>query len=112
VRVFQSLSDFYTRVVHNATMGCRPGHPLMRDILLRIAERYPDRPKRYPLPAPHFLANDCNRYTPEKRHRKPNAKQTMLVSSSSAHWRSDHNCRLRRRAWLTGGIGRDQVACV
>jgi hypothetical protein len=52
VRLFQAISPLYTRVVHNAVMGCRPGHPLMRDILLRIAERYPDRPKRYPLLGP------------------------------------------------------------
>ena len=52
MRLFQLISPLYTRVVHNAVMGCRPGHPLMRDVLLRIAERYPDRPKRYPLLGP------------------------------------------------------------
>jgi hypothetical protein len=52
VRLFQAIAPLYTRVVHNAIMGCRPGHPLMRDILLKIAERYPDRPKRYPLLGP------------------------------------------------------------
>jgi hypothetical protein len=52
VRLFQAIAPLYTRVVHNAVMGCRPGHPLMRDVLLRIAERYPDRPKRYPLLGP------------------------------------------------------------
>jgi hypothetical protein len=55
VRAFQLISPLYTRVVHNAVMGCRPGHPLMRDALLRIAERYPDRPKRYPLLGPDTL---------------------------------------------------------
>jgi hypothetical protein len=52
VRLFQAIAPLYTRVVHNAVMGCRPGHPLMRDVLLRIAERYPDRPMRYPLLGP------------------------------------------------------------
>jgi hypothetical protein len=52
IRVFQGISGLFTRAVHNATMGCRPRHPLMRDILLRIAERYPDRPQRYPLLGP------------------------------------------------------------
>jgi Glycosyltransferase sugar-binding region containing DXD motif len=52
VPIFQALSPLFVRVVHNAVMGCRPGHPLMRDVLLRIAERYPDRPKRYPLLGP------------------------------------------------------------
>ena len=55
VRLFQMISPLYVRVVHNATMGFRPGHPLMRDALLGIAERYPDRPKRYPLLGPDML---------------------------------------------------------
>jgi hypothetical protein len=64
VRLFQGLSPLYTRVVHNAVMGCRPRHPLMRDILLRIAERYPDRPKRYPLLGPDTVQDliEENRY--------------------------------------------------
>jgi hypothetical protein len=52
VALFQKLAPLYTLAVHNATMGFRPGHPLTRDILLRMAERYPDRPKRYPLLGP------------------------------------------------------------
>jgi len=55
VRLFQTLSPLYVRVVHNATMGFRPGHPLMRDTLMRIAERYPECPKRYPLLGPDTL---------------------------------------------------------
>ena len=55
VRVFQAIAPLYVRVVHNAVMGFRPGHPLMRDALLGIAERYPDRPKRYPLLGPDTL---------------------------------------------------------
>lgn len=55
VRLFQGISGLYTRVVQNATMGCRPGHPLMRDILFRIAERYPDRPRRYSLLGPDTI---------------------------------------------------------
>jgi hypothetical protein len=53
--VFQAISPLYTCVVHNAVMGCRPGYPLMRDALVRIAERYLDRPKRYPLLGPDTL---------------------------------------------------------
>jgi hypothetical protein len=55
VRLFQMISPLYVRVVHNATMGFRPGHPLMRDTLLAIAERYLDRPKRYPVLGPDTL---------------------------------------------------------
>ena len=55
VRVFQMISPLYTCVVHNAAMGCRPGHPLLRDLLLRIAERYPERLKRYPVLGPDAL---------------------------------------------------------
>jgi hypothetical protein len=55
VRVFQAIAPLYVRVVHNAVMGFRPGHPLMRDALLGIAERYLDRPKRYPLLGPDTL---------------------------------------------------------
>jgi hypothetical protein len=55
VRLFQLISPLYVRVVHNAIMGFRPGHPLMRDALLGMAERYPDRPKRYPLLGPDLL---------------------------------------------------------
>lgn len=64
VRLFQGISGLYTRVVHNATMGCRPGHPLMRDILFRIAERYPERPRRYSLLGPDTIQDliSENRY--------------------------------------------------
>src|SRR5512140_754186 len=64
VRLFQAISGLYVRVVHNAVMGCRPRHPLMRDVLLRIAERYPDRPKRYPLLGPDTVQDliEENRY--------------------------------------------------
>ena len=55
VRLFQVIAPLYLRVVHNAIMGFRPGHPLMRDSLLRIAERYPDRTKRYSLLGPDTL---------------------------------------------------------
>ncbi|HEY5282922.1 MAG TPA: glycosyltransferase [Polyangia bacterium] len=55
VRVFQAIAPLYVRVVHNAVMGFRPGHPLMRDALLCIAERYPHRPERYPLLGPDTL---------------------------------------------------------
>jgi len=55
VRLFQAIAPLYVHVVHNAIMGFRPGHPLMRDALLRIAERYPDRPKRYPLLGPDTI---------------------------------------------------------
>jgi hypothetical protein len=55
VPLFQILSPLYTRAVHNATMGFRPRHPLTRDILLRIAARYPDSPKRYSLLGPDAI---------------------------------------------------------
>jgi hypothetical protein len=55
VWVFQTISGLYTQVVHNATMGCRARHPLMRDSLLRIAERYPERPLRYSLLGPDTI---------------------------------------------------------
>ena len=55
VRLFQAIAPLYVHVVHNALMGFRPGHPLMRDALLRIAERYPDRPQRYPLLGPDTI---------------------------------------------------------
>jgi hypothetical protein len=64
VRCFQALSPLYTCVVHNATMGFRPRHPFMRDVLLRIAEKYPERPSRYPLLGPDTLQDllEENRY--------------------------------------------------
>ncbi len=49
VGLFQAVARLYTVAIHNATMGFRPRHPLMRDLLLRIAQRYPDRLKRYSL---------------------------------------------------------------
>lgn len=52
VVLFQRIAPLYRLAVHNATMGFRPRHPLTRDILLRMAQRYPDRPKRYPLLGP------------------------------------------------------------
>jgi hypothetical protein len=55
VRLFQAIAPLYVRVVHNAVMGFRPGHPLMRDALLRIAEVYPERLKRYPILGPDAL---------------------------------------------------------
>jgi hypothetical protein len=55
VGLFQLLAPLYTRAIHNATMGFRPRHPLTWDVLLRMAERYPDRPKRYPLLGPDTL---------------------------------------------------------
>ena len=55
VRLFRLLSPLYVRAVHNAVMGFRKGHPLMRDALLRIAENYPRRPLRYPLLGPDAL---------------------------------------------------------
>jgi hypothetical protein len=55
VRLFQAIAPLYVRVVHNAIMGFRPGHPLLRDALVRIALRYPDRPKRYPLLGPDTM---------------------------------------------------------
>jgi hypothetical protein len=55
VPIFQFLAPLYTRAVHNATMGFRPHHPLMWDSLLKIAERYPDRPRRYSLLGPDTL---------------------------------------------------------
>lgn len=55
VPMFQWLAPLYTRALHNATMGFRPGHALPWDILLEMAERYPDRLKRYPLLGPDTL---------------------------------------------------------
>jgi len=55
VPLFQAISGLYVRAVHNAIMGFRPRHPLMRDVLLRIAERYQDRPRRYSLLGPDAL---------------------------------------------------------
>lgn len=55
VPVFQAISGLFVRAVHNAVMGFRARHPLLRDALLRIAERYPERPKRYPLLGPDTL---------------------------------------------------------
>lgn len=49
---FQAIAPLYVRALHNAVMGFRKGHPLTRDILLRIAENYPHRPERYPLLGP------------------------------------------------------------
>jgi hypothetical protein len=65
VRVFQAISPLYVSVVHNAVMGFRQGHPLMRDVLLRIAEKYPERPSRYPLLGPDTLQDmlEENRYS-------------------------------------------------
>jgi hypothetical protein len=55
VGLFQLLAPLYRRAVHNATMGFRARHPLTRDILLRMADRYPERPGRYPLLGPDAL---------------------------------------------------------
>ena len=55
VGVFQLIAPLYRRAIHNATMGFHPRHPLTRDILLRFAERYPDRPKRYSLLGPDII---------------------------------------------------------
>ena len=55
VAAFQMLAPLYTLAVHNAAMGFRPRHPLMRDLLIRVAERYPDRPRRYSLLGPDAL---------------------------------------------------------
>ena len=55
VAVFQMLAPLYRLAVHNATMGFRPRHSLTRDILLRMAERYPQRPSRYPLLGPDTI---------------------------------------------------------
>jgi hypothetical protein len=55
VWLFQMVAPLYTRAIHNATMGFRAGHPLLADALAKIAERYPDRPKRYPLLGPDTL---------------------------------------------------------
>ena len=52
---FQAISRFFVRAVHNAVMGFRPGYPLMRDALMRMAEVYPRRPERYPLLGPDTL---------------------------------------------------------
>lgn len=49
---FQAIEGMYVRALHNAVMGFRPAHPLPRDILVTIAERYPRRPERYPLLGP------------------------------------------------------------
>jgi hypothetical protein len=64
VWLFRSLRRFYVRAVHNAVMGFRPRHPLMRDVLERIAERYPQRPLRYPLLGPDTVQDllDERRY--------------------------------------------------
>lgn len=55
VALFQTVAPLYTLAVHNATMGFRPRHPLMRDLLLFIADRYRDRPKRYSLLGPDAI---------------------------------------------------------
>jgi hypothetical protein len=55
VRLFQAIAPLYVHVVHNAVMGFRPRHPLMHDALVRIAERYPDRLKRYSALGPDAL---------------------------------------------------------
>jgi len=55
VALFQHISRFFVRAVHNAVMGFRPGHPLMRDALMRMAEVYPRRPQRYPLLGPDTI---------------------------------------------------------
>jgi len=52
---FQWISRFFVRAVHNAVMGFRPGYPLMRDALMRMAEVYPRRPERYPIMGPDTL---------------------------------------------------------
>lgn len=52
VACFQTIAPLYVRALHNAVMGFRKGHPLLWDILLRIAENYPRRPERYPLLGP------------------------------------------------------------
>lgn len=55
VPCFQGISALFVRAVHNAVMGFRPRHPLMRDALIRIAQNYPRRPERYPLLGPDTL---------------------------------------------------------
>jgi hypothetical protein len=55
VALFQTLAPLYTLAIHNATMGFRPRHPLARDALLRMAQRYPERVKRYPAIGPDTL---------------------------------------------------------
>jgi len=55
VALFQRLAPLYTLAVHNATMGFRPRHPLVRAQLLRIAACYRDRPRRYSLLGPDAL---------------------------------------------------------
>jgi len=55
VGLFQRVAPLFRRAVHNATMGFRARHPLTRDILIRIAERYWDRPRRYSLLGPDAI---------------------------------------------------------
>jgi len=55
VSLFRRFEHLYVRAIHNAVMGFRPGHPMMRDVLTQIAVRYPRRPERYPLLGPDTL---------------------------------------------------------
>jgi hypothetical protein len=55
VSLFRLLERFYVRAIHNAVMGFRPGHPMMKDVLGEIAVKYPRRPQRYPLLGPDTL---------------------------------------------------------
>jgi hypothetical protein len=55
IRWFRRFESFYVLAIHNAVMGFRKGHPMMRDVLSQIAQRYPRRPQRYPLLGPDTL---------------------------------------------------------
>ncbi len=37
-RWFRRVQDWYPAAVNNAVMGCRPGHPLLRDLLSRMVD--------------------------------------------------------------------------
>jgi len=55
VPAFQAISPLYRRAVHNATMGFRARHPLMRDALTRMSNRFHLVPKRRPILGPDAL---------------------------------------------------------
>jgi hypothetical protein len=55
VSLFRMLESLYVRAEHNAVMGFAPKHPFVRALLDRIAEKYPQRPSRYPLLGPDAI---------------------------------------------------------
>jgi hypothetical protein len=55
VSLFRVLEGLYVKAEHNAVMGFAPGHPFVHALLGRIAEKYPQRPTRYPLLGPDAI---------------------------------------------------------